>query len=32
MEKQPLSFDILVGDLGKHMKKITDTRKSNNTI
>lgn len=32
MEKQPLSFDILVGDLGKHMNKITDTRKSNSTI
>lgn len=32
MQKKPLSFDKLVGDLGNHMSQIPDTRKPNSTI
>jgi len=32
MEKIPLSFDILVKDLGEHIRQIKDTRQSNSTV
>lgn len=32
MQKPPLSFDELVGDLGKHIKQVPDTREDNSTI
>lgn len=32
MQKNPLSFDILVSNLGEDFKQIKDHRKSNSTI